>query len=201
MESNKYKQLIAELGKHFYNLGWASGTGGGISIKDRNEIYIAPSGVQKDRINPEDIFLVNLNGDVIEKPLNDLRISECTPIFLEIFKTNNSGAVIHSHSVNTVLVTDLFEDYFICKNLEMQKGIEGYGIFDELKVPIIENTSKEYELVGSIIKAIKDNAKTKAVLVNGHGIYVWGNSWEQTKKHAECYDYLFKVEIERRKLL
>ena len=36
--------LIAELCRHFYNLGWATGTGGGISIRDDDDIYIAPSG-------------------------------------------------------------------------------------------------------------------------------------------------------------
>jgi ribulose-5-phosphate 4-epimerase/fuculose-1-phosphate aldolase len=40
-----------------YNLGWVTGTGGGISIKLDDEIYIAPSGVQKERIQIDDIFI------------------------------------------------------------------------------------------------------------------------------------------------
>ena len=38
------------------------------------------------------------------------------------------------------------------------------------------------------------------MLVRNHGIYVWGETWEKAKIHAECYDYLFKVVIEMQKL-
>ena len=44
--------LIPELCNQFYHLGWVTGTGGGISIKHNNEYYIAPSGVQKERMQP-----------------------------------------------------------------------------------------------------------------------------------------------------
>ena len=192
--------IISQLGKQFYSLGWVSGTGGGISIRDEESIYVAPSGVQKERINHEEIFIINRNGKIIYNPNKNLRISECTPIFLEIYNKKNANAVIHSHSINALLVTDLYEYYFQCKNLEMQKGIEGYNLFDQLKVPIIKNTPKESELTDYISKAIEENERTKAVLVKGHGIYVWGNSWEEAKKHTECYDYLFEVAIERKKL-
>lgn len=36
------------------------------SVSD--EIYIAPSGVQKERILPEDIFIQNINGDDLLLP-------------------------------------------------------------------------------------------------------------------------------------
>ncbi|XP_036332593.1 probable methylthioribulose-1-phosphate dehydratase [Rhagoletis pomonella] len=45
------RKLIPELCRQFYHLGWVTGTGGGMSIKYNNEIYIAPSGVQKERID------------------------------------------------------------------------------------------------------------------------------------------------------
>lgn len=40
-------------------------SGGGISIKDGDKIYIAPSGVQKERIQPEDLFVQNIAGNLI----------------------------------------------------------------------------------------------------------------------------------------
>jgi len=36
--------------QQFYHLDWVTGTGGGISIKHGDEIFIAPSGVQKERV-------------------------------------------------------------------------------------------------------------------------------------------------------
>ncbi|KAJ2484484.1 Methylthioribulose-1-phosphate dehydratase, partial [Coemansia sp. RSA 2050] len=48
--------LIPELCRQFYRLGWVTGTGGGISIRSGNNVFIAPSGVQKERISPSDLF-------------------------------------------------------------------------------------------------------------------------------------------------
>ena len=62
-DSQATRELVCELCRNFYQLGWASGTGGGISIKEDNHIYMAPSGVQKERLKPEDIFILNENGD------------------------------------------------------------------------------------------------------------------------------------------
>lgn len=42
--------LIPELCRLFYTLGWVTGTGGGITMKKGDKVYIAPSGVQKERI-------------------------------------------------------------------------------------------------------------------------------------------------------
>ncbi|ONH65521.1 Methylthioribulose-1-phosphate dehydratase [Cyberlindnera fabianii] len=44
--------LICELCRLFYSNGWVTGTGGGISIRSSNLIYIAPSGVQKGENDP-----------------------------------------------------------------------------------------------------------------------------------------------------
>lgn len=38
--------------------------------------------------------------------------------------------------------------------MEMIKGIQGHGYYDELVIPIIENTAREYELTESLAKAV-----------------------------------------------
>lgn len=79
----------------------------------------------------------------------------------------------------------------------MIKGIAGYGYHDELIIPIIENTAWESELADSLEQAIISYPKAVAVLVRDHGIYVWGDSWEQAKRHGECLHYLFNVAIQK----
>ena len=39
-------------------------------------------------------------------------------------------------------------------HMEMIKGITGHGYYDELVVPIIENTAREYELTDSLAAAV-----------------------------------------------
>ncbi|KAG4968228.1 hypothetical protein JHK87_033879 [Glycine soja] len=85
-------------------------------------------------------------------------------------------------------------------HMEMIKGIKGHGYYDELVVPIIENTAYEYELTEALAKAIEAYTKTTAVLVRNHGIYVWGDSWISAKTLAECYHYLFDATIKLHQL-
>lgn len=105
---------------------------------------------------------------------------------------------MHSHDITCVLVTTITtSNEFRISHQEMIKGIAGHGYRDELVVPIIENTSWESELADSLEEAIRSYPKTSAVLVRNHGIYVWGDTWEQAKRHGECLHYLFNVAIQK----
>jgi methylthioribulose 1-phosphate dehydratase/enolase-phosphatase E1 len=55
-------------------------------------------------------------------------------------------------------------------------------------------------LADQLEKAIAKYPKANAVLVRRHGVYVWGDSWEQAKTQCEAFDYLFKSAIELRKI-
>jgi len=66
-----------------------------------DQIFIAPSDVQKERIEADDLFVQNLNGEDIIAPKAEKKLSksQCTPIFmcayngkledLNFFITNN----------------------------------------------------------------------------------------------------------------
>ena len=191
-----YKGLICQLMSKFYTLGWCSGTGGGISIFDKNEntIYMAPSGVQKELLHPDDIFELNRDGS-IKNQVDGLKLSECAPLFQLAFNMRRAGAVIHSHAMEALLITRKFKKEFVITNLEMIKGIRGHKNTDNLIVPIIENTENESELTHRLKMAILAYPKTYAVLVRNHGVYVWGESWEKAKQYAECYHYLFSASL------
>lgn len=190
------RALLCELCHHFYHQGWASGTGGGVSVRNGERIFMAPSGVQKERMLPEDIFVLNREGEVIEPPQTPgLKVSACRPLFLHAYTLRNAGAVIHSHGIYAMLATLLYEKNFVITNQEMLKGIEGVGAFDHHEVPIIANTAYEEELTNSLEEAIRAYPKAQAVLVKGHGVYIWGRDWMHAKAQAECYHYLFEVAV------
>jgi len=50
---------ISDLCRRFYTLGWVTGTGGGVSIRHGNHIFLAPSGVQKEMMQPTDMFVMD----------------------------------------------------------------------------------------------------------------------------------------------
>jgi methylthioribulose-1-phosphate dehydratase len=200
-DRDSIQEIICDLCRQFYTLGWATGTGGGICVRDGNKLWVAPSGVQKERIQPEDLFAVDFDGQIIQRPVNEkLKPSECTSLFLKAVNLRGAGAVIHSHSINAMLATMLFSKEFHIAEIEMIKGIEGMGFHDRLIVPIIENTARECDLAEALGEAIDAYPAARAVLVQRHGVYVWGRDWVQAKTQAECYDYLFRAVVEMHKL-
>ncbi|MDH5673926.1 MAG: methylthioribulose 1-phosphate dehydratase [Myxococcales bacterium] len=196
MQASTPQAVIVELCKLFYGLGWVTGTGGGISLREGGRVYMAPSGVQKERIVESDIYVMDEKGGVLEAPANtSLSPSECAPLFFKAFELRDAGAVIHSHGMEAMLVTLRHGERFACTQLEMIKGIEGHGFFDTLEVPIVDNTARERELADRMAAAIEAYPKSRAVLVRRHGVYIWGRDWVQAKTHAECYHYLFEASL------
>jgi len=190
------RALIVDLCRQFYAQGWVSGTGGGVSVREGDRIYVAPSGVQKERLTEEDLYVLDLAGATLSAPASSgLSPSACTPLFLHAYKLRDAGAVIHSHAMSALLATLIHPNTFECTELEMIKGIAGHGYHDRLVVPIIENTAHECDLADSMADAMRAYPETSAVLVRRHGVYVWGKSWAQAKTHAECYHYLFEAAV------
>ena len=201
-EIEQAKHLVAELCANLYTQGHVSGTGGGISIKVGDSIVMAPSGVQKERMEACDMFVLDARQGNIQHapearppPHKPPKLSECAPLFMSAYDLRGAGAVLHGHSMNAVLASLLFEEEFCITHVEMIKGIAGHGFYDVLKVPIIENTARECELTDRLRAAIEQYPRSNAVLVRRHGVYVWGDSWIQAKTQFECYEYLFESAV------
>lgn len=75
-----------------------------------------------------------------------------------------------------------------------------HGYDDVLEIPIIDNRPSEDLLADQLERVINEYPNTNAVLVRRHGLYVWGDSWEQAKTQCEAFDYLFQSAIEMSKL-
>ncbi|KAG9352358.1 hypothetical protein JZ751_020771 [Albula glossodonta] len=216
MEKEHPRLLIPELCRLFYQLGWVTGTGGGVSLRFGDQIYIAPSGVQKERIQvssgrlvgncPEDMFVSDMEERDVScpPPWKKLRKSQCTPLFMNAYTMRAAQAVIHTHSKAAVMATLMFPGKeFRITHQEMIKGIRkgnsgtNYRRYDEtLVVPIIENTPEEQDLKDRMARAMEEYPDSCAVLVRRHGVYVWGESWEKAKTMCECYDYLFDIAVQ-----
>lgn len=198
------KRLVAELCRAFYQLGWVSGTGGGMSVRAADGcIVMAPSGVQKERMAAADMFVLDAAGCVAEAPSGARsKLSECAPLFMAAYELRGAGAVLHSHALEAMLATllDPGATEFRVTQLEMLKGLAGHGFYDTLAIPIIENTARESELTAALREAMAAFPRSPAVLVRRHGVYVWGASWAQAKTQAECLHYLFSAAVEARKL-
>ena len=82
-----------------------------------DKVYIAPSGVQKERIEPTHIFVLpypqkepspNTDKVFLRRPALNLKESACTPLFWNSFDLRDAGSCIHTHSQHAVMATLLW---------------------------------------------------------------------------------------------
>ncbi len=181
-----------------------SGTGGGICgpAEDGN-LLVAPTGVHKERVEPEDLFVIAVEDtSVVRRPANDaLRPSECSHIFTLVARERGVRSVVHTHALSAVIAADLAvgTDHIVIRDLEMLKGIRGLSNQDRHLLPVIDNTAREQDLVAAMAGALADPRFERAwgVLVRDHGCYIWGDDVWEAKRHTEVYHYLFEAVVAR----
>lgn len=210
MTSPTPQEIICTLSNQFFHKEWCLGTGGAMCIRDQEMIYVTPSGVQKELMKPQDIYiLTNSSHDspkILYQPRN-LKLSDCYPLFLQCFQIDNVNAVIHTHSMNAVLVSMLYDTEFRIRDMEQIKAMPNLitkkgnlNNFDTLVIPIIDNKPTESELLGSMHETISKYPESCAILVRRHGLFVWGPNIDKTKIYNESIDYLLGLAIRMREL-
>ena len=207
MNEQATRELLVELLGVFYAKGWVSGTGGGIcGPADGGGLLLAPTGVHKERIRPNEFFTVDPgDGEVLARPDDPtLRPSECKAIFTMAARERGARSVVHSHALSAVLAGDLAvtagADHVAIRDLEMLKGIRGVGNRDVHLLPVITNTPREAELTEQLARVLADPrfASSFAVVVADHGAYIWGDDIWEAKRHTEVYHFLFEAAVARR---
>jgi methylthioribulose-1-phosphate dehydratase len=197
------RDLLCQQLHRFYDNGWISGTGGGIcALEAPSRLLLAPTGVHKELVRPEDFFVVDVDtGEVLESPADaSLRPSECAEIFRTVIRQRGAGVVVHSHALSAVLACDLaHDDELAISRLEMLKGIPGVTNTDTHLVPVVGNTAREPELVGAVESVLSDErfGRACAIGVRDHGAYIWGGDVWEVKKHTEVYHFLFEATVAR----
>ena len=102
MMMEEERRQIVEVGKLLYDRGLVQMSGGNISIIDRkaNLVAIKPSGAQYIHMKPEDIIIVDMDGNVVE---GNKKPSIETFMHLGIYKKRlEINAVVHCHPVHAV---------------------------------------------------------------------------------------------------
>jgi ribulose-5-phosphate 4-epimerase/fuculose-1-phosphate aldolase len=154
------RDVVVDLCDSFYHLGWVTGTGGSISIRHGNRIFMAPSGVQKERMQRQDMYCLDTAGAAVYAPAPlpgkpRLKLSQCAPLFQHAFSLRKAGACIHTHDISAVMTTLQNGTEFSVTHQEMIKGVAGHGFLDTCTVPIIENTPHECDLADSLEEAMR----------------------------------------------
>ena len=189
-------QRLAEVGRGFYGRGWALGTSGNFSAVTSREplrLAITASGLDKGALAPEQILEIDERGAVTR---GRGRPSDETRLHLSVVRARGAGAVLHTHSVWSTLLSEAHarEGRLVIEGFEMLKGLAGVRTHEHREtVPVIENSQDMDALSGALEGALGGHPDAHGVLIRRHGLYTWGRDLGEARRHVEIFEFLFEV--------
>jgi methylthioribulose-1-phosphate dehydratase len=197
-------EYIAELGRDFHRRGWALGTSGNLSaVLDREPLRLAitASSVDKGRLTPEHILEVDAEGRLLKSSQG--KPSAETQLHLAVVRDRNAGAVFHTHSVWSTILSDYHSGQggFFIEGYEMLKGLDGVGTHEHREwLPIIENSQDMEALASETSALLRDNPRIHGFLIRRHGLYTWGADLPEAARHVEILEFLLES-VGRRQMM
>ena len=190
------KRQVYEANMLLPKYGLVTFTWGNVSAIDRERglFVIKPSGVEYESMKPEDMVVMDLNGNRVE---GKLRPSSDTPTHLELYKAfPEIGGIVHTHSS------------YATSWAQAGRSIPCYGtthadyIYGE--VPCIRCLTKEeideaYEtntgklIVSEFKRSKKEIMAVPAVLCKNHGPFTWGKDAKDAVHNAVVLEEVAKM--------
>ncbi len=188
-------EQLAEVGRICYARGWAFGTSGNFSAvvqRDPLTLAITTSGVDKGLLEPGQIVAIDGSGRVLRGSGNPS--AEAT-LHLAIARARRAGAVLHTHSVWSTILSDTGADGSLAiDGYEMLKGLDGVHTHEhQERLPIIDNTQDWAAAVPQVEATLRDHPAAHGFLIRRHGLYTWGHNLAEAKRHVEILEFLFEA--------
>lgn len=188
--------LVATAGS-FHARGWMMGTSGNLSaVVNREPLCLAmsPSGFDKGTLRPEQFLMIDEHGRLVGE-------QEATPsaeslLHLRIVKERGAGAVLHTHSISSTMLSDLYAGAggLAIEGYEMLKGLEGVKTHEHSEwLPILENSQDMIALADKVQEVLREHKRAHGFLLRRHGLYGWGDTLGQAKRHVEILEFLLET--------
>ena len=184
----KEREMIVAYGKRMLSAGLTRGTGGNLSIYDRNLelMAITPSGIPYEEIEVEDIMIMKLDGTIVEG--NKTPSSEHTMHEIVYRTREDVGAMLHVHSTFAVTLACLNEDlpaldYRVAYSRERSVKCAPYASFGTPDLAV---------------NALKTMGNQNAVLLTNHGMNVVGPDLPKAFAIAEQLEFCAELYVRAR---
>jgi methylthioribulose-1-phosphate dehydratase len=178
-----------------YARGWVPATSGNFSVRWGSRIFITPTGLDKGALTPADLLEIDMEGHALA---GRGRPSAETSLHTIIYRDRPAAhAIVHVHSIwNTLLSGKLAAiGHVRLTGYELLKGLSGVATHEHTeRIPIIENTQEYSALAVHLGDVLRVNADAHGVLLSRHGLYTWGESVAEARRHLEALEFLFEVE-------
>lgn len=190
---------LAAIGRRFYTRGWVLGTSGNFSAvvaRTPLRLAITASSLPKGTLRPTDILQCDENGRVMGRASK--RPSAETLLHIEIARRRSAGAVLHTHSVWSTMLSDAWgtgpDAALAIEGYEMLKGLAGITSHEHRElVPIVDNDQNMPRLAVRVGEALERHPDAHAFLLRRHGLYTWGDTLADAERHVEILEFLFET--------
>ena len=194
-------QSIISNVRELSQLGWTPATSSNFSQRlDERHAAITVSGRDKGRLVEADIMVVDFEGKAVG---SDHRPSAETLLHTQLYRRYPEiGCVLHTHSLVQTVASRLFAGtgHVRLAGFELLKAFHGNHTHEmAIDVPVFANTQDMHELAAKVDAAL-DNQPMWGDLIEGHGLYAWGRTMAEARRHLEAFEFLFAAELELRKL-
>jgi L-fuculose-phosphate aldolase len=171
----RLKEDICDIGRRLWQRAYVDGNGGNISIRvGENLALCTPTLVSKGFMKPEDLCLVDLEGD--QKAGQNRRTSEILMHLAIMKKQVKAKSVVHCHPPHATAFAVAGVKPPTCMIPEIEVFIG--------EVPLVPYSTPGTPELGRQIAELADNHNT--ILMANHGVVSWGKNVE---------DAYFKMEI------
>ena len=190
------KKEVYEANMLLPRYGLVTFTWGNVSGIDRESglFVIKPSGVEYDRLSPDDMVVVDLEGNKVEGHYNP---SSDTPTHVVLYnRFPKVGGIVHTHSSWATSLAQAGRDV-PCYGTTHADYIYG-------EIPCVRNLTKDeieeaYEKNTGVLIADEFEAREKdyiavpAVLCKNHGVFTWGKDAREAVHNAVVTEEVAKM--------
>ena len=187
---------LCDLGRLCYARGWVFGTSGNFSAvlgREPLRLAITPSGADKGGLNAAEILEIDASGELLS---GTGRPSAETAIHVAIARAAGAGAVVHTHSTWSTLLSEAHaaEGGLALQGYEMLKGLTGVSTHAHREwIPILENTQDWAAEAPNVEERLRRDGAGHAFLIRRHGLYTWGRDVAEARRHVEILEFLLEV--------
>ncbi|MEV6344306.1 class II aldolase/adducin family protein [Actinoplanes sp. NPDC051851] len=172
------RAAVVEAGLRLISDGLVEGTAGNVSVRFGDRVAISPSSIPYHLVRPEDVAVLDLDGNLIGEPGTAEPSSE-TGLHLGVYRQTGARAVVHHHGIRSVSVSTVVDElpplhYYVVR-LGGAPRVAPYALYGSEK------------LARAVAAALDGRS---AALMQNHGAVTYGGSLDEAFERARLLEWL-----------
>ncbi|MEE4491835.1 class II aldolase/adducin family protein [Streptomyces sp. BE230] len=159
--------------------GLVVGTSGNVSARVGATVLVTPTGVPYDRLRPQDLVGVDLEGNQV---LGELAPTSELPLHLAVYRNTDAAAVVHTHAVHatavSTLVTEVPSVHYAAAMLGGPVRVAAYARYGT------------DELAENMLTALRDRT---GCLLGNHGTVTYGATLDEAYDRTAQLEWLCRL--------